>query len=116
MNSDADMIRLFLKWLALVGVGPERLRFRVSIHESADEPSAVGFWKEVVAASSTSFDRSNLKRHTPRTVRKNVGEDYHGCLCITVGRSAELIYESPAGSRPSQQRVSSVVIRGWCNR
>ncbi len=31
-----------------------------------------------------------LKRHNPKTVRKNVGESYHGCLRIDVRRSADL--------------------------
>ena len=31
-----------------------------------------------------------LKRHNPKTVRKNVGEGYHGCLRIDVRRSGDL--------------------------
>jgi hypothetical protein len=31
-----------------------------------------------------------LKRHRVRTNRKNVGADYHGCLVISVLRSAVL--------------------------
>lgn len=36
------------------------------------------------------FDRTTLKRHNPKTVRRNIGEDYHGCLCVSVRRSASL--------------------------
>jgi hypothetical protein len=31
-----------------------------------------------------------VKRHNPKTVRKNVGDTYHGCLRIDVRRSADL--------------------------
>ncbi len=36
------------------------------------------------------FRAANLKRHNPKTVRKNVEEDYHGCLRVAVRNSAEL--------------------------
>lgn len=90
INSDPAMIRLFLDWLRLLGVERNRLRFRVAIHESADVPSALRFWSEVVAEPVEQFNRTTLKRHNPRTVRRNVGGDYHGCLCVSVHRSADL--------------------------
>ena len=31
-----------------------------------------------------------LKRHNPKTVRKNVGEGYHGCIRIEVKRGSDL--------------------------
>ncbi len=37
-----------------------------------------------------SFTGPALKRHNPRTVRKNVGADYHGCLIVGVRQSADL--------------------------
>src|ERR1700730_296634 len=90
MNSDPGMIRLFLAWLTLLGVGPERLSFRVSIHESADVEAAVAFWAEVVDGPANQFMRTTLKRHNPTTVRKNVGGTYYGCLAVRVNRSTEL--------------------------
>jgi hypothetical protein len=44
----------------------------------------------VTHAHADRFRRPTLKRHNPRTVRKNVGADYHGCLRIDVRRSAGL--------------------------
>ena len=41
------MIRLFLAFLRLMKVTDDRLRLRVSIHESADEEQARIFWAEV---------------------------------------------------------------------
>ncbi len=60
------------------------------IHETADVPGAERFWRGVTGAGSPQFHRTVLKTHNPRTVRKNVGDDYHGCLRFEVRRSADL--------------------------
>lgn len=60
------------------------------IHESADVVAAERYWAEVVQAEPSSFGKTTLKRHNPKTVRKNTGADYHGCLVLTVRQSAEL--------------------------
>lgn len=90
MNSDPGMIRLFLNWLHLLGIGAERLTFRVYIHESADVEAALVHWAGVVGASPAVFQRTTMKRHNPTTIRKNVGSGYHGCLSIGVRRSNDL--------------------------
>jgi hypothetical protein len=90
MNSDPGLIRLFLAWLRLVGVGSDRLIFSVHIHETADASAAVAFWAGVVGAPESQFGKCTIKTHNPKTVRKNVGADYHGCLLVYVRNSAEL--------------------------
>jgi predicted transcriptional regulator len=62
INSDPQLVTLFLRFLETAGVSRDRLIFRVSIHETAK----------------------------PLTVRKNTGEGYHGCLRIQVRRSVRL--------------------------
>ena len=95
INSDPDVIRLFLRWLALLGIGLDRLVFTISIHESADLGVAERCWRSVVGEDAE-FRKPVLKRHNPKTVRKNTGEDYHGCLVVYVRRSTEL-YRQIAG-------------------
>ncbi|NMI58894.1 MULTISPECIES: hypothetical protein [unclassified Streptomyces] len=90
VNSDPGMISVFLAWLDLLQVERERLRFRVMIHESADVPAAERFWADHVGADGSSFNKSTLKKHNPKTVRKNVGDNYRGCLVIHVLQSADL--------------------------
>ena len=87
INSDPAMIRFFLRFLDTAGVPRESLIFCLSIHESADVPSAQQFWLAVTGAPASQFNRPQLKRHHPRTVRKNTGSGYHGCLRIQVRRS-----------------------------
>jgi transposase len=90
INSDARLIELFLRFLDVVGVGRDRLICRLSIHESGDVETAQKFWMDLTGLPPAQFRRPTLKRHNPTTVRKNVGEDYRGCLVIKVRRSAEL--------------------------
>jgi orotate phosphoribosyltransferase-like protein len=84
INSDPDVIRLWCEWLRRRGVAPERWRLRVNIHESADVARATRYWADVVRRPVEEFQRPTLKRHNPKTVRKNVGESYHGCLAVNV--------------------------------
>lgn len=53
-------------------------------------PAAERFWADHVGADGSSFNKSTLKKHNPKTVRKNVGDNYRGCLVIHVLQSADL--------------------------
>jgi transcriptional regulator with XRE-family HTH domain len=90
VNSDPGMISVFLACLDLLQAERERLRFRVMIHESADVSAAERYWADHVGADDSSFNKSTLKKHNPKTVRKNVGDNYRGCLVIHVLQSADL--------------------------
>ena len=90
INSDPHLITFFLRFLTVAGVAEDRLICRVHIHETADVAGAQAFWREVTGLPVDQFRRPTLKHHNPKTVRKNTGEDYHGCLIISVRRSTEL--------------------------
>ncbi|WP_215455937.1 MULTISPECIES: hypothetical protein [unclassified Streptomyces] len=90
INSDPNMIRVFLRWLALLDVTSDRLTLRVSIHESADVEAAEKYWAGIVGVDVSALSKATLKKHNPRTARKNTGETYHGCLTIYVRQSADL--------------------------
>ncbi|PJE95697.1 hypothetical protein CUT44_22325 [Streptomyces carminius] len=90
VNSDPLMIEVYLAWLALLGVEPERLRFRLMIHESADVSAVERYWADLVGVEVADLDKTTLKKHNPVTVRKNTGEDYRGCLVVRVRNGADL--------------------------
>ncbi|MFE3183478.1 hypothetical protein ACFXKR_21845 [Streptomyces violascens] len=90
VNSDPDMIQLFLAWLRLLGVEADRLTFHVMIHESANVHAAEQYWAALVGTDFTNFGKTTLKKHNVKTVRKNVNEAYQGCLVIHVQQSADL--------------------------
>ncbi len=99
INSDPQLMKFYLCFLASVGVSPDRLVFRLSIHEDADIAAARDFWLSVTGADPSQFRRPSLKHHNPKTVRWNTGDSYHGCLRVDVLRSAVLYKQ----------------IEGWCS-
>lgn len=90
MNSDPGLISFFLSFLDVIGVPRDDLVFRVHIHETADVAGAHRFWGDVTSARPDQFGNPTRKKHNLRTVRKNTGDDYHGCLRIDVRQSADL--------------------------
>lgn len=83
-------MRFFLRFLEAVGVERERLWLRLHIHETADADEATRYWGGLLGFPETSFYAPAIKRHEPKTNRKNVDPNYRGCLQITVLESAEL--------------------------
>ncbi|MFJ5102419.1 hypothetical protein [Streptomyces sp. NPDC088554] len=90
INSDPNVIKLYLRWLELLEVPRERMHFRVSIHESADVPEAERFWADLTGVDLADFKKATLKKHNPKTTRKNIGGTYRGCLIVYVTKSADL--------------------------
>jgi hypothetical protein len=87
VNSDPVLITLFLRFVELLGVDRSTLKYRISIHESADVEAAGRWWAEITGVPMSSFCRPTLKTHNPSTVRHNVGEPYRGCLVVEVLKS-----------------------------
>lgn len=90
VNSDPGMVSVYLAWLRLLGVKDEDLRFAVMIHETADIAAAERYWVALTGVPGEQFLKTTLKRHNPKTTRKNTGESYHGCLAVRVLQSAGL--------------------------
>ncbi|MGW1807780.1 hypothetical protein [Streptomyces sp. NPDC002078] len=90
VNSDPGVIRIYLAWLDLLGVERDRLRYRVMIHATGDVEGAKHYWAELVGVDASAFQRTTIKKHNPKTIRKNVGEGYRGCLVIGVLQGADL--------------------------
>jgi transcriptional regulator with XRE-family HTH domain len=88
-NSDPGLILLFLRWLELMSISRDRAVCSLMIHESADVSHAMQFWLEATGLPAEQFRRPVLKTHKPKTNRKNVAEQYHGCLSVYVRRSTE---------------------------
>jgi hypothetical protein len=90
INSDPGLIRFFLRFLVLTGTRTEQVVCHLQIHESADVAEAEKFWQCATGLTSEQFGCTTIKRHNPKTIRKNTGADYHGCLAIRVRGSADL--------------------------
>ena len=91
-NSDPGLIKLFLEFLAVVGIPPDKPTYRLSIHESADVEAAQAWWQARLSLPANRFQRPTLKRHNPTTVRHNTGDSYHGCLVVQVPKGRDLYW------------------------
>lgn len=85
-----------MEYLLRQGYGVADVRLNLSIHESADIDRATRFWASVVGVDADYLGRPQLKRHNPKTVRKNVGEAYVGCLVVNV-LGGRLLYQRIEG-------------------
>ncbi|WP_091445935.1 helix-turn-helix domain-containing protein [Micromonospora yangpuensis] len=92
VNTDPGLLSIFLAFLAACSVARTVPAYRVSIHESADAEVAARWWAARLDLPIGRFQRPTLKKHNPKTVRRNVGGSYHGCLVITVPNSSELYW------------------------
>lgn len=92
INSDPVLIQLFLRFVELLGRDRSSLRYRLSIHESADVAAATRSWSSEIGVSIEAFQRATIKTHNPSTVRKNVGVSYRGCLIVKVPKSSKLYW------------------------
>ncbi|MBT2386709.1 hypothetical protein J7E86_24695 [Streptomyces sp. ISL-11] len=90
INSDPQMIRVFVRWLELLGVGRDRLRCSLHIHDSADITKTTRFWSDLIDVPTDQFWKPCIKKDNPGTNRLNRGESYRGCLKIYVTNSARL--------------------------
>ncbi|BCJ66282.1 helix-turn-helix domain-containing protein [Polymorphospora rubra] len=90
INSDPRLIEIFLRFVELVGMSRQELRYRLSIHETADVDASARWWGERLGIDSDRFQKPLIKRHKPLTSRMNTGPDYHGCMTVRVPRAREL--------------------------
>lgn len=92
INSDPMLMRLMILWLRMLAIPPEWV-VRIQIHETGDLPAAEAYWRHVLGLTDLVFGKATIKRHKPLTTRKNVGQNYHGCVCIYVRCGAELLQQ-----------------------
>lgn len=92
-NTDPNMICLFLRWLTeICGKDLSDITFSIYIHElqrhRTDE--IIDFWSAAIQCNPIHFQKIFYKKGNPKTLRKNVGDSYHGTLRIYVKSSSVL--------------------------
>ncbi|KKT92391.1 MAG: hypothetical protein UW92_C0002G0035 [Candidatus Jorgensenbacteria bacterium GW2011_GWA2_45_13] len=89
-NMDSRMARLFLLWSErCLGLEKRDFYYDLYIHEGSDIKKAVRYWAKQLYCDESDI-RVYLKRSNSRTVRKNVGERYHGVIRINIRKSSAL--------------------------
>ncbi|WP_391647121.1 hypothetical protein [Streptomyces violarus] len=73
INSDPNVICFFLRWLDVLGVERERLRFRVSIHESANAQEAEEFWAGLAGVAPATFQKASQEAQPEDKPQEHLG-------------------------------------------
>lgn len=92
-NSDAMMIKIFLKWLRdVLKINDSEIKFEIYIHNDSKNKldEVVKYWSKIVNSPIKKFQYIYLKNNKINTKRKNIGENYFGLLRVVVKRSTNL--------------------------
>ena len=101
-NTDPRLIRLFLKWLTLIGdIKSERIHFSITLHETARHKveEVKRFWSEETGFHLNQFERVYYKRSKIKTFRNNIGNLYNGVLRVKVRASSSLVRQMEGWAR-----------------
>ena len=95
INSDVDMIKLFLAFLALMRVERERIQLDSRSTSRGRHSRHCGSGPPLSAGPRSEFQPVTLKRHVPRSTNaeERAATTYHGCLVVTVRQSSEAYRE-----------------------
>jgi hypothetical protein len=88
-NSDPKMILIFLKWLKGIFSITDNIIYELYIHETANIKNAQDYWSKILSIPTKNI-RTYLKKNKIKTIRKNVGNNYHGLIRIVVSKSTNL--------------------------
>lgn len=93
-NSDPFMLRYFITWLyKIFKLREGDIEVEIYIHEIYYHRIKLikQYWSKVTGLSLGKFDKVYFKRHTIKTIRKNVGNMYNGNLRIRVKASSTML-------------------------
>lgn len=87
-NSDPNMILLFVRWAKeICKCAKDDFIYSLYIHKNADKDKAEKFWENIVDGKLAWV---YLKRHNPKSKRRNNNEGYHGLLRVDIKKSTDL--------------------------
>lgn len=92
-NSDAYMIKLFLKWLLeICQIKKHNIKFEIYVHynKKSQIRHIVDYWSQIVGFPKAYFRNIYFKKHTIKEYRKNTGNDYYGLIRVQVRASTNL--------------------------
>jgi hypothetical protein len=92
-NSDPDMIAFHMRWLyENLAVPKTDITMRLHLHQGHIErlDEITRYWLKVTGLNKTNVMKPIIKKHNPKTVRKNSKETYKGLVAIRVRHSTML--------------------------
>lgn len=63
-NTDPDVIKAFMDWMACLGVAASDMRFRLHLYSDMDVVSETTYWSEILGITEKQFQRPYIKQST----------------------------------------------------
>lgn len=60
-NTDPFMLKVYMKWLKVVGIPKQRLKFKLHIYKDMDEKSAIDYWVKILKVKHEQFRKTYIK-------------------------------------------------------
>ena len=92
-NSDYEMLQIYIHWLKrCCGVVSDQLNYEIYIHETYRDriQKVIKFWSDKLSVSESCLQTIRYKKNKIKTLRKNTGDLYNGCLRVKVKASSTL--------------------------
>jgi hypothetical protein len=91
-NSDALMIRVFLKWLCAIGIPSNEVIFSLYLHDTARHrvTEIQEYWSKSLKLRINKFEKIYFKKGSTKSYRKNIGAGYYGQVRVSVLKSTDL--------------------------
>lgn len=88
MNSDVEMVKLFVKWLKIFGIKESNLDYALYIHKHYVHERCEYLWSKAIGVPAESI-KVYFKPDNKRVKRR---PNYQGCLRVRVRRGANLLF------------------------
>lgn len=90
-NSDPFLIKLFANWVKKFCLVEDKdIKYNLYIHETGNTTTALDYWSKILNIHVKDFGKTSIKKHNILTKRKNIRQDYHGLIRISINRSTNL--------------------------
>jgi hypothetical protein len=90
-NTDPSMLRVYIKWLKLIGVPKDKLKVRLHLYKDMDVNKEVLFWHKELELPKSQFKNAWIKnsRMTDLTYKNNFG---HGTCNVILYHTVTTVY------------------------
>ena len=90
-NTDPAMLRIYIRWLEILGVKKEKLKFKLHLYKDMKEYSEIKFWSNELEVSNSQFRKTWIKdsNMSDLTYKNNFG---HGTCNIILHNTEMTTY------------------------
>lgn len=60
-NTDPSMLKVYMKWLNLMKVPKEKLKFKLHVYKDMNERKTINFWAKTLGVKSSQFRKTYIK-------------------------------------------------------